>query len=663
VRHQLDRQGGLRFLQDGRTVASALYPLEMEQGGRTFRGLLSQEPGKKVRGVLSDELGPFLSLEVSFKSKRYAGLEVLEESRRYKALRELPQALLTLRYSLDPAPAPDEGFLVIPALWYGDNEAWQDRIVYPKGLDRDWSFRADGSSCPAVVWTTSRVSYAVATDPSVRFPVADPGNDDGLGIGFAGMPKTPEALFTFPAQEVPNSYPRARKLKAPKRPRMDWKKGQTLLLTLRHCAGRPGRAFHTKVWRAHHERSTKSLRYKTGEKALLKTAGLFTHCLKESHFLKGKGFSHRHDIPEIFTGWCGGFAAAYAAIRWGDLAGDPGFRRMGETMCDYIAKEGISPSGIFYSENVKGVWLQKVFWGTADGLHMRNPSEGSCYLALALEHERTRNRYRAEWDKALRSNLDAVVRLQRKDGAIPHEIDGKTSKPLSWTGATCGTWVGALAIYSRIDVDKARGREYLTAALKAAKFYAKTYVEKERYLGGPYDTYMAPNMEDPYNLLLAYSELYATTGKREWLSTARKVADHLLSWRYTYDARFPDGTICRKLKVRTFHMSPASVSNKHIQNWDTLAAPYLLRLSNWLKDPFYADCAFQHLAASTQLVQEGQLPKGIPYGGQSEQWYATDFNWFGDCGKYSKGNLWQITVALPKAGYLIGLTEWSGRKK
>jgi uncharacterized protein YyaL (SSP411 family) len=168
---------------------------------------------------------------------------------------------------------------------------------------------------------------------------------------------------------------------------------------------------------------------------------------------------------------------------------------------------------------------------------------------------------------------------------------------------------------------------------------------------------MAPNMEDPYNLLLAYCELYETTKEKKWLSAAKKVADHLLSWRYLYDVRFPDGTVCRENRVKTFQMSPASVSNKHIQNWDTLADAYLFRLSRWLKDPFYADCAGQHLIASTQLVQKGQLPKGIPYGGQSEQWYATEFNWFGDCGKYSKGNLWQISVVLPKAGFLISMAE------
>ncbi len=658
MKWELKPQGEWILSSRGKVLARAPDALEMELNGRVYRNGWLEKRGNKLQGFLPDEKGPFLKAEAVFQRRVLNGLEILEEKRTYRALRDLPKVLLTLRYFLQPVRKLEDGFLVLPALWYGDNEAWNRKVIYPKGLEKDWSFRADGSSCPAVVWTTPASSYAVATGHSVKFPIKRPGLDDVLGIGFARMGDRPQAVFTFPAQEIPQSYPRARKLGNPKKPRQDWKKGQTLSLTIHHLASPSDRAFHAKVWRALGRRTAQTCRYDVDRRLLKKTADLFTDCLKKAHFLKGKGFAHRHDIPEIFTGWCGGFAAAFAALKWGDLAGDPEFRRMGETMCDYISREGVSPSGIFYSENVKGVWLQKVFWGEAQGIHMRNPSEGSCYLALILEYERSRGRYRADWDQALRSNLDAVLRLQRKDGAIPHEINGKTGKPLSWAGATAGAWAGALAVYSRIDEDKARGKRYLGAAQRAAAYYLSHYVEKERYIGGPYDTYMAPNMEDPYNLLLAYSELYETTGERKWLLTARRIADHLLSWRYLYDVRFPDGTICRKQKVKTFHMSPASVSNKHIQNWDTLADTYLLRLSRWLKDPFYADCALQHLAASTQLVQRGQLPKAIPYGGQSEQWYATEFNWFGNCGRYSKGNLWKITVALPKAGFLISLADY-----
>ncbi len=649
--------GGWSLESSGKVLSIAPQPFEMEKQGRVFKGGWISRRGNRFSGLLNDEQGPFLAVQTAFKKIKLGSLDVLEEKRTYQALRPISRALLTVRYFLQPVQKKEDGFLVIPALWYGDNENWNQKAVYPKGLEKDWSFGADGSSCPAVVWTTPESSYAVAANPSVSFPVKRAGLEDVLGIGFARMKDRPQAVFTFPAQEIPQSYPFGQKLKKPLEPRQDWKKGQILNLIFYHSASKPDLAFHSKVWRAHGVRLSKPFRYPARPALLEKTAGLFTHCLMESHYLEGKGFSHRHDIPEIFTGWCGGFAAAYAAIRWGDLSGNVRFRRMGETMCDYISREGVSPSGVFYSENVKGVWLEKTFWGKGTGLHMRNASEGSCYLALILEYERQRGRYRALWDRALRSNLDSVLRFQRKDGSIPHEINGKTGKPLSWVGATSGAWAGAWAIYSRIDEDKVRAKRYLAAAKKAGAYYLKHYVEKERYIGGPYDTYMAPNMEDPYNLLLAYSELYETTREKKWLKAAKRIAVHLLSWRYLYDARFPNGTICRKQKVKTFHMSPASVSNKHIQNWDTLADVYLLRLSQWLKDPFYADCARQHLEASTQLVQEGQLPKGIPYGGQSEQWYATNFNWFGDCGNYAKGNLWQITVALPKAGFLIALAE------
>src|ERR1019366_2625769 len=193
--------------------------------------------------------GPFLSLGVSFRKTAYGGFTVWEEKRVYKALRPISQALLTVRYFLQPVQKREDGFLVIPALWYGDNEAWNKKAVYPKGLEKDWSFRADGSSCPAVIWTTSQSSYAVATDHSVKFPVKRKGLDDVLGIGFAQMDKAPQAVFTFPAQEIPQSYPFGQKLKGPLTPRMNWKKGQALTLTFYHSVSKPDRAFHLKVWR------------------------------------------------------------------------------------------------------------------------------------------------------------------------------------------------------------------------------------------------------------------------------------------------------------------------------------------------------------------------------------------------------------------------------
>jgi len=178
-------------------------------------------------------------------------------------------------------------------------------------------------------------------------------------------------------------------------------------------------------------------------------------------------------VPEIFTGWCGGFAAAYAAIKWGDLAGDPQFRRMGETMCDYISREGITPSGIFYSENVKGIWLQKVFWARPRDFTCGTPRKVPVTWPLSWNMKDKKADIALSGIRPCGPTWMPFLRMQRQDGAIPHEIDGKTGKPLSWVGATSGAWAGALAVYSRIDEDKARGKRYLAAAQKAANYYLK----------------------------------------------------------------------------------------------------------------------------------------------------------------------------------------------
>src|SRR5258707_1128554 len=149
MKWKIDSQGSLLFEVGKKTVAASSFPLEMEKNGKVFRGNFSRQTtdGSYI-GFLSDQQGPFLSCEVTFHPSHYAGQDVLEETRVYRSLREIPRALLTLRYFLEPVQKPEDGFLVIPALWYGDNEAWNDRVVYPKGLEKNWSFKADGSSCP-----------------------------------------------------------------------------------------------------------------------------------------------------------------------------------------------------------------------------------------------------------------------------------------------------------------------------------------------------------------------------------------------------------------------------------------------------------------------------------------------------------------------------------
>jgi len=125
-------------------------------------------------------------------------------------------------------------------------------------------------------------------------------------------------------------------------------------------------------------------------------------------------------VPEIFTGWCGGFAAAYAAIKWGDLAGDPQFRRMGETMCDYISREGITTLGNILFGERKGNLAPESFLGQGPGTSHAEPL-GRFLLTWPLSWNMK--------DKKADIALSGIrpcgptwmpfFRMQRQDGAIP----------------------------------------------------------------------------------------------------------------------------------------------------------------------------------------------------------------------------------------------------
>jgi uncharacterized protein YyaL (SSP411 family) len=114
----------------------------------------------------------------------------------------------------------------------------------------------------------------------------------------------------------------------------------------------------------------------------------------------------------------------------------------------------------------------------------------------------------------------------------------------TWTAAVCSNlgagvaWVNALAEAHRYDSD---GR-YLAAAERAGDYYAR-FVLAEVLHGAPEDVDLAPTSEDGYVALVAYLALYRRTGADRWLDLARRSADWLLTFRYTYNTVFAPGTL------------------------------------------------------------------------------------------------------------------------
>jgi DUF1680 family protein len=61
--------------------------------------------------------------------------------------------------------------------------------------------------------------------------------------------------------------------------------------------------------------------------------------------------------------------------------------------------------------------------------------------------------------------------------------------------------------------------------------------------GAPEDVDLAPTSEDGYVALVAYLALYRRTGADRWLDLARRSADWLLTFRYTYNTVVAPGTL------------------------------------------------------------------------------------------------------------------------
>jgi hypothetical protein len=574
-----------------------------------------------------------------------------------------PGLLLDVR-AVPVLPDPLD-WLTVPGLFYGDNDLTSDRVEYPRGMARDWCSRADGSPCPGVHLAGASRGHAAFLERDraeiAGVPTGVEGHWDVVGVGWTHQDGARAARFTVPAQEEPQTYRSAEVLFGPTVPRLHAPAGARVRFRIHHFVTPGGRAGYHRAARAMAVRGRPAA-LDPGRARIAGTARLFAGCMRDAHFWPGVGFQHRNDLKEVHSGWSGGLAAAEAGLVWGAAAPDSLLFHQAEEMGDFICGTGLSPLGYFMAEyreeperSGQYRWCPHVYWGKAKGLHVRHAAEGSLFLARLLRREAAAGRARPAWRKALYANLEAAARDQRDDGALPIELDPATGQVLDWEGSTPGTWAGTLAMGAALaeqDGDAARARRWRDAAERAAAHYAERYVHAERFFGGPYDAHRAPNMEDAYLLLIAFAELYRATEDGRWLAATRACADHLLAWRYTYDVEMPPGTICRQQGVSTYGTSPASARNRHLQNWDTVAALPLADLSAWTGDPGYRQAAVDHLVQSCQLVERGDGALGIPLGGQSEQWYATEFHWFGSFGHYAKGNLWKVSVVLPKAGFL-----------
>jgi hypothetical protein len=536
----------------------------------------------------------------------------------------------SIRVSLCLGDATDPWWL-IPGAFYGDNRPAGNDRTFPRFetgassqeqhaamVSDEWHFRADRAATPAVfAWAGPGLDGA-ALATAERSPLGS------TAIGFEHRDGVARLHLTYPSREFPITYYGDSTPRPPLEEEHRWEPGESVQLDFTvHELGADRHSYAPilrELWAA--SVPTAPLRPWVGveEAADLTASGLIDwhYDPEPGVLLETVGFDREVsgrdgnsvDRQAMHVGWVSGIPWAYALVRHGLRVGRNDEVAAGCRVIDFITAN-LSPSGTFW-----GVWYREHGWSqswspVANALHSRTLAEATLFLlrALSLHPDPV-------WEIAARSNLEAIVRRQREDGNLGSLHDADTGEVLSWSGASGLTWIAALAEAS--DRDK----RYLPAAVRAGEYYAR-FVLDEYICGAPEDVDLAPTSEDGYAAVMAYVALHRATGDARWLDLARRSADWMLTFRYSYDVSFAATTLLGRYDFGTRGADNASPSNQHLHAYGLICTAELYELADAVGDAYYRERADETLACFRQFIAREDGDFNAYRGMVSERYYQT----------------------------------------
>ncbi|WP_285114922.1 hypothetical protein [Leifsonia sp. fls2-241-R2A-40a] len=528
----------------------------------------------------------------------------------------------------------DEPWWLIPGAFYGENRPVENTRAFPRfeiganspekhdALISDaWEFRADRAATPAVfAWAgPGHGGVALAAAETTALGLTGLGLAHDAGWGDASV------SLRFPYREFPVTYYGDARPRPADVATHRFTPGETVELVVRVFELDASRHAYAPILRALHAESAPAAPldpWMDVETA----ADLTADGLLRWHYdpdpgvlLETVGFDREVsgrdglsvDRQAMHVGWVSGIPWAFALLSQGLRTSRTEEVDAASRVIDFITAS-LSPSGTFW-----GVWYRDHGWTQSwtelkRGLHSRTLAEATLFLirAQALAPH-------GQWERAIRSNLDVMVGRQRDDGNLGSVHHAETGEVLSWSGASGVTWIAAL-------VEAAdRDERYLPAAVAAGRYYEQ-FVDREFIHGAPEDVDLAPTSEDGYAAVMAYVALHRATGDPHWLDVARRAADWMLTFRYSYDVTFPEHTLLGAYGFRTRGADNASPSNQHLHAYGLVCTAELRELSRALGDPHYAALADETLACFRQFIAREDGDFNAYRGMVSERYYQTE---------------------------------------
>jgi hypothetical protein len=496
-----------------------------------------------------------------------------------------------IRFELELAETDDPRWLV-PGVFYGENRVESCTRLYPRftpgrvdfeRMESDsWSFRADRCSTPAVFsggrgLVTSEVS-----------PLGQ------AGVGFALRAGRPVVWLDFPYREEPLRYDGSETPAPPDVQTYRWQPGESVELDVREgdaSSLRPSAPFVDPGW------------VSVEEAAELAAAGLHRWHYRPDppRLLETVGFDRDGARDAMHVSWVSGVPYAYALLRHGARVGNDAYVEAAQAVLDHVAAN-VTPGGTFWAQ-----WTATRGWTTGwhpdhSRLHARTLADATLFLQRASELSCFKQLSPTGWRDAVRSNVDVACRTQREDGALPSAHHVETGDAVSWDGTAGIAWIPALVEAGRLE-----------EARRAGEYYRRL----ETFSGAPEDVDLAPTSEDGYAAVMAFVAL------EDW-EAARRAADWMLTFRYTYDVAFSPQTLLGRYDFKTRGADQASPANQHLHAFGLICLPEMVRLARETGERYYLDSTLENLACFRQFIAREDGDFDAYRGMASERYYQTD---------------------------------------